>query len=105
MRARIPRIKVADDGHSIGVWRPDGEVDARGGSNGSRMGAKLFVKLKVGTFVEKVEVVIRKDALGNRWAAFVHFSARVGPLRQGGADRGHRHVAACGRHAQGRVFY
>jgi hypothetical protein len=53
MRARVPVVEVADQGHLGGIRRPDCELR----SVAEDMGTELFVQARVRPLAEQVEVV------------------------------------------------
>src|ERR1700723_1798932 len=70
MRAVIPPVEAANDGHAACIRRPDTEICTRLITNRSKMGAQGLVGAVITPLVEKIEILLSQKS---------HFSATSGP--------------------------
>ncbi len=79
MAAAVPGVEVADDGHTAGVRRPDGEAHAFDLADSHRVRAEEGVGPQVRAFAEEMQVVVvdqRAEGIGVGIDAVV----AIGPL-------------------------
>jgi hypothetical protein len=61
VRSAVPLIEVPDHGHTLAVWRPDGEMHSRDAAERGRMRAEPLVHAEQQALAEQMQVVVADD--------------------------------------------
>ena len=64
MSRAIPLVEIPDNGNLLGIGRPHGKIESRVlPDNGYRVRPQLFVKTKMRSFIEEIQIVVGNQAV------------------------------------------